>query len=92
MPTPGWRHDKSAHLVRSLCRLLLTEPDEHQRIEIHISLHYALKLLCDSITAVTPKRGHLWTPGLANLFADQPKECERWLELLNEPDFKPDRA
>ncbi|MDH0759344.1 hypothetical protein N5C70_21905 [Pseudomonas juntendi] len=90
MPTPDWRYEKSSSAVKALCRVLLTELDENQRADIQIALHDSLKLLCNAITAEYPKRGDLWTPGLVKLFSDQPRECERWLELLDEPDFKPD--
>lgn len=89
MPTPDWRYEKSSSTVKALCRLLLTELDDHQRADVQIAIHDTLKLLCDAIIEEDPKRGDLWTPGLVKLFSDQPGECERWLELLDEPDFKP---
>ena len=90
MPTPDWRFEKSSSTVMALCRVLLTELDEHQQADVHIALHDSLKLLCDALTEEDPRRGDLWTPGLVRLFSEQPGECERWLELLDEPDFKPD--
>lgn len=90
MPTPDWRYEKSSSTVKALCRVLLTELDKHQRADLQIALNDSLKLLCEAITGGDLKRGDLWTPGLVKLFSDQPRECERWLELLDEPDFKPD--
>ena len=90
MPTPDWRIEKSSSTVKALCRVLLTELDECQHADLHIALHDSLKLLCDSLTEEDPRRGDLWTPGLVKLFSDQPRECERWLELMDEPDFKPE--
>jgi len=90
MPTPDWRYEKSSSVVKALCRLLLTQLDEEQRAEVGIALHDALKLMCDAITAGAPERADLWTPALVKTFVDQPAQCERWLELIDEPDFKPD--
>lgn len=46
--------------------------------------------MCDAITADAPERGDLWTPSMVRIFFEQPEHCERWLELIDEPDFKPD--
>lgn len=90
MPTPDWRYEKSSNTVNALCRLLQTVLDEQQQDEVRIALHNSLKIVCDSISEGDPNRGDLWTPGLVKLFYDRPAECERWLELLDEPDFEPD--
>lgn len=90
MPTPDWRYEKAASTVKAICRLLLTQLDEEQRNEAAIALNDALKLLCDAITEDKPERGDLWTPGLVKLFYARPGECDRWLELIDEPEYKPD--
>ena len=90
MPTPDWRYEKSESAVKALCRLLASNLDEQQQADAHIALHEALKLLCDAICSGDTTRPDLWTPGLVTLFCKQPGECQRWLELLDEPDFKPE--
>lgn len=90
MPTPDWRYEKASNTVRALCRLLQSEPTEEQRTYLSLALHDSLKLVCDAVTSGDPQRGDLWTPGLVSLFFDRPMDCERWLELLDEQDFKPE--
>lgn len=90
MPTPDWRYEKSSNTVKALCRLLRTGLTDDQRGEVGLALHDSLKLMCDAITADAAERGELWTPSLVKIFFDQPEHCERWLELIDEPDFKPD--
>ena len=90
MITAGWRNEKATSVVECLCRLLASSLQDQQKGEVYVGLHDALKLLCDSITADHPERGELWTPGLVNLFFEQPNEAARWIDLLHEADFKPD--
>lgn len=90
MPTPDWRYEKSSNTVKALCRLLRTGLNEEQQGEVSCALHDTLKLMCDAITADAPKSGDLWTPSMVRLFFEKPEHCERWLELIDEPDFKPD--
>ncbi len=90
MPTPDWRYEKSSNTVKALCRVLQTPLTDDQRSELSLALHDSLKLVCDAITDGDRSRGDLWTPGLVTLFLEQPKDCARWLELLDEEDFKPD--
>lgn len=90
MPTPDWRYEKSSTAVKALCRLLQTEMTEEQISDVHDALHCSLRIMCDAISEGDTKRGDVWTPGIVKLFVDQPDMCGRWLELLDEPDFKPD--
>lgn len=90
MPTPDWRYEKATSTVKALCRVLQSDLDDEQRPALSIALHDGLKLVCDAITEGDPSRGDLWTPGLVKLFMEQPDQCKRWLELLDEPEFKPD--
>lgn len=90
MPTPDWRHEKAAHVVQSQCSLLTTDLDDDQKREVGASLHNALKLLCDSITAGAPDRLDCWSPQLVELFVQQPDKCAKWLSLLDDASFKPE--
>lgn len=90
MSTAEWRYEKASSTVRVLCRLLQSQLTEDQRADVFRALHDSLKLVCDAVTADKPERGDLWTPGLVSLFFERPVDCERWLELLDEEDFKPE--
>lgn len=90
MPTPEWRHEKATYVVQSQCSLLTTDLDNDQKREVATSLHNALKLLCDSITADTPERADCWSTKLVELFAQQPEKCAKWLSLLDDVEFKPE--
>lgn len=92
MPTPDWRYEKSSSAVKALCRLLSAGGlTEEQRNEVRLALHDSLKLVCDSITDGDRSRGDLWTPSLVDLFVDQAESCDRWLDLLDDQDFTPER-
>ncbi len=90
MPTPDWRYEKSSNTVKALCRLLKTNLDEEQKSEIHAALNDSLKIVCDSVSELDLSRGNIWTPPLVQVFFEQPDKCDLWLELLDDPDFKPD--
>ena len=88
MPTAVWREEKAEAIVESLCRIL-TLPDicEDLRYEVEQALWDGLKLYADALQERLNTDEGKWSPGLVNLFKNNPAQCKEWLLLMAEDGF-----
>lgn len=88
MPTAAWREEKSAVVVESLCRILaLPDIREDLRSEVELALWDGLKLYADALQERLNTPEGKWSPGLVNLFKNNPSQCKEWLLLMAEDGF-----
>ncbi|WP_407058835.1 hypothetical protein ACJBUE_12700 [Ralstonia syzygii subsp. celebesensis] len=87
MPTAEWREEKSENVVQSICRVLASSdlPQEARHELGSDALWNALKLHADALQE--RMGGTRWSPGLVDLFREQPAKCNDWLALMQEQDF-----
>jgi hypothetical protein len=92
MPTADWREEKSEAVVKAICRLLAspaTPPAIKEELASEV-LWNALKLFADALQERLGSEKTKWSPGVVNIFREDPSRCEEWLELMSEPDFSAD--
>ncbi|MEA9424801.1 hypothetical protein [Aeromonas caviae] len=88
MSTATWREEKAEYVISAICRLLAAE-DTPLGIKEELSgeaLWNALKLFADAMEERLNSKTR-WSPGLVELFRNEPERCKEWLELMAEPDF-----
>lgn len=87
MPTAEWREEKSELVVKALCRLLASsETPPAIKEELGGALWNALKLFANALEERLGGKTK-WSPGVVELFKNEPSRCDEWLALMAEPDF-----
>lgn len=89
MPTPEWREEKAQNVVTSICQILAsTNTPQTIRDELGgVALWNALKLFSEALEDRLSSAETKWSPALVELFRNKPDQCDRWLELMAEPEF-----
>lgn len=88
MQNAAWREEKSETIVQVICDLLASsETPPAVKEQLSNPLYNALKLFADALEERLGSGKTKWSPGVVDLFRNQPSRCKEWLELMAEPEF-----
>jgi hypothetical protein len=95
MPTPDWRAEKSAALIKQICHALHQARGKDASGNISLSrgefgalLWNATKLYCDAKEEANPEGDNTWSPELPEYLLDHPDKCEETLGLVGDKDYR----
>ena len=96
MPTPDWRAEKSAALIKQICHVLhqartksaSTDAVSFTRGDVGFLLWNATKLYCNAKEEMNDGSGHTWSPELPEFLLDHPEQCEETLGLVADKDYR----
>lgn len=98
MPTPDWRAEKSAEIIKQICNFLvrakaknggsLPDPITVSRADLAGVLWNATKLHCDANEEGARALESTWSPELPDFLLDHPERCEDSLGIVADPNYR----